>query len=158
MKKILAILFFNCLVAAKLVAQDLDEASTQRILEAKNYIFKAQTVSPQRGQTRNLTSDYDLTVRNDSVIAWLPYMGRSYSPEYGTSEGGIKFNSAKFDYTIEKGKKKKWDISIKPKDVDDVKQVYLTVFDNGEATLQVISTNRDAISFNGFIVEGKSKK
>jgi hypothetical protein len=158
MKKTLIGTAFLIMVHGIALAQELDEASTQRILDAKNYIFKAQTMSPQRAQMRTLNSEYDLTVRNDSVIAWLPYVGRSTSPQYGSSEGGIKFTSAKFDYTSEKGKKKKWEITIKPQDVDDVKQVYLTVFENGQATLQVISNSRDAISFNGYIVEGKIKK
>ena len=154
MKKIIAGLTILLIAFGNLVAQEKDAATTQLILGSKNFIFKAQTASPQRGQLRNLTSDYDLTIKNDSAIAWLPFFGRSYNANYG-SEGGIKFNSSNFAYSIEKAKKKKWDITIKPNDVPDIQTLYLTVYENSQANLQVISTNRESISFNGYIVEGK---
>lgn len=134
-------------------AQDKDAIATLQLLQSQNFIFKAQTASPQRGSVRQLTSDYDLTIKKDTVAAWLPYFGRSYEPQIN-SEGGIKFTSLKFEYKMEEGKKKKWEITIKPTDVTSVKELYLTVFDNSQASLQVISTGRESISFNGYIVEG----
>ncbi|HEX6193693.1 MAG TPA: DUF4251 domain-containing protein, partial [Chitinophagaceae bacterium] len=80
-------------------AQKLDAANTKRIVDAKNYVFKAQSVTPSRGSLRQLTSDYDLTVAGDSLIAYLPYFGRAYSAPID-SEGGIKFTSAKSDYRV----------------------------------------------------------
>jgi hypothetical protein len=138
-------------------AQDKNEPTTQQIVESKNYIFKAESVNPPRGRVRQLTSDYDLVVTGDTVIAYLPYFGRAYSAPINPSEGGIKFTSADFEYTVEKKKKRSWEILIRPKDNRDVQELYLTIFDNNKASLRVNSLNRENISFNGYIIEGKEK-
>ncbi len=154
MKKlfIAAVLLFS--ITNLIQAQEKDATAIQQLLESRNYIFKARTVSPQRGQLRYLTPDYDLTIRKDTVIAWLPFFGRSNSAGYNNTSGGIKFTSTNFEYTSKKGKRKRWEITIRPGDVSDVQYLYLTVYDNSEALLQVISTNRETISFNGDIIEG----
>ena len=159
MKKVIAGIIMLVAICFASKAQEMDAETTQGILDSKNYVFKAKSATPQRGQVRHLTSEYDLVIKKDSVIAWLPFFGRSYEATIN-SEGGIKFTSTDFAYTIEKAKKKKWEITIKPKDAPDIQQVFLTVFDNGEATLQVLSTNKESMSFHGHIVEGKmqSKK
>lgn len=137
-------------------AQSKDPAENKRIVEAKNYVFQAQTATPQRGRVVNLTSEYDLTIAGDSIIAFLPYFGRAFTAPVPGSEGGIKFTSTSSAYSVTP-KKGKWEIVIRPKDVSDVQELYLDIFENGYANLRVTSTNRSFISFNGFIREGKTK-
>jgi hypothetical protein len=143
--------------AGLLHAQEKSELTTQQMLETKNFIFKAQTVNPQRGRLRQLTSEYDVVVTNDTVIAFLPYFGRAYSAPINPSEGGIKFTSGKFGYSLAAGKKKSWTLKIKPDDIKDVQDLYFTIFDK-KATLLVNSLNRESILFNGYIIEGKDQE
>jgi hypothetical protein len=138
-------------------AQEKDPAKVRAMVESKNFVFKADYVNPQTGRTRNLTSEYDLTIKPGEVISHLPYFGRAYSAPIN-SEGGIKFTSTDFDYKLLKQKEHSWDISIKPKDAKDVQEMFLTVFDNGTASLRVNSLNRQSISFRGYIVAGKEEK
>jgi hypothetical protein len=98
-----------------------------------------------------LTSDYSLTVRKDSVISYLPYFGRAYTAPIGKTSGGIEFTSTDFVYTSKQNKKGGWQIEIKPNDETDVRQMLLTVSKNGYGSLSVTSNNRQAISFNGYI-------
>jgi hypothetical protein len=135
-------------------AQDSKEISVQKMVESKNFIFKAQTVLPQRGGMRQLTSDYDLRLLGDSVVSFLPFFGRAYTAPIGSSEGGIKFTSTDFNYDIKK-KKKGWDITILPKDTREVRQLFLSVSSNGYARLQVLSNNREGIAYNGYVTEIK---
>jgi hypothetical protein len=107
---------------------------------------------------RQLTSLYDITISKDSVLSYLPYFGRAYRAPYNPDEVGLKFTSTKFDYTKTPNKKEGWDILIKPKDNTEVQQLSFTIFDNGSASLQVLSANRDPISFQGYIRERKQKK
>ena len=72
-----------------------DKQETAQAIEAKHYIFRAQTALPQTGAARQLTSSYDVTVRNDTVIAYLPYFGRAYSAAIGRTPSGIDFTSTK---------------------------------------------------------------
>ena len=122
-------------------------------IENKNYDFIVQSVTPTAGSTRQLSPDYDLRVTPDSIISYLPYFGRAYSAPLASSEGGINFTSTKFDYSSVARNKGGWDIMIKPKDAQDVQQLFLTIFSNGSAMLQVTSINRQPISFNGYISE-----
>lgn len=135
-------------------AQEDDRIPVSEMVDTKNLIFKAQWVSPSGGRIINMTGNYDLTIRPDSVIAFLPYFGRAYSAPIDPTQGGIKFTSAKFDYKTTKRKKNRWEISIRPRDITDNYQLFLTVYDNGKASLRVSSVNRQPIAFEGYVTEG----
>ncbi len=135
-------------------AQD-NNKNLESIISSKNYVFIAQSVTPLGGRFRQLTSDYDLRVRGDSVIAYLPYFGRAYSAPIDPTKGGVMFTSTSSEYMQTPGKKGGWNILIKPKDVQDVRQLMLSVSAGGNASLQVISTSRQTISYSGHIEAGK---
>jgi Domain of unknown function (DUF4251) len=131
-------------------------ASITKLIEDKNYVFVADYVSPTRGAGHALTSEYDLTIAKDSVIAYLPYFGRAYLADYGSTDEGIKFSWTKFDYKVTPDKKGDFEILITPveKNIGDAKAVQsirLRISPDGYASLQVTSFNREPISFNGSI-------
>ncbi|HEY0246614.1 MAG TPA: DUF4251 domain-containing protein [Mucilaginibacter sp.] len=136
-------------------------AEITRLVNLQNYVFVANYVSPSRGGGRALTSEYDMSVSKDSIVAFLPYFGRAYMADYGSNDGGIKFTLTHFDYKVTNNKKNNWDIIITPKnknmsDPKAVRTLRLSISSDGYASLQVLSENRDPISFNGYI-EQKSK-
>lgn len=135
-------------------AQDMDSSSIRQKVESKQFKFVAQTANPMRGRVIQLTSLYDLQVSGDSVIATLPYFGRAYSAPVNPSDNGINFTSVKSDYQSS-FMKKRWEVKIRPRDVQTINEMNLTIHPNGRATLQVNSNNRQPISFNGFIAETK---
>jgi hypothetical protein len=144
--------------STRLQKKQAKEQTIKTLVENNNFVFDANYAIPQRGGSRQLTSTYDLTVKKDSIIAYLPYFGRAYlSPAPGETEGGIKFACTNFSYDKKQGKNGSWNITIKPKDKDitnwrDVQQMILTISADGYASLNVISSNRDPISFNGEIL------
>ncbi len=125
--------------------------AVKKMVDERNYVFVPQSVSPLKGKTRQLTSGYDLKVFADSLISYLPFFGRAFTAPINPADGGINFTSSDFEYNAEARKKGGWDISIKPKDVNDIQQLLLTIYDNGNAYLTVYSNNKDAISYNGYI-------
>lgn len=133
-------------------AQNNDETTVSRYVNEQQYTFRAQTVMPTTGRTRQLNTDYDLTVSKDSVSSWLPYFGRAYSAPLDPTKGGIQFTSTDFDYTTNQ-RNDGWEITIKPKDTRDVQELFLTIFKNGSANLRVSSISRQPISFGGVITE-----
>ncbi len=128
-------------------------SSIKSLLNAKNFVFKAQSVSPTGGSLRQLTTDYDVRVSSDTVRTFLPYFGRAYSAPIDPADGGIKFTSTSFDYQLTERKKGRFDVLIRPNDNQDVRQMLLSVSKNGYATLQVLSNNRQPITFNGIVTE-----
>jgi hypothetical protein len=150
------LLFLMILLSASnfLQAQKLDKATVQNLVDSKNFVFKVQSVHPMTGMSNQSTADYDVRVLGDSVSTYLPYFGRAYSATYGES-GGFNFTSTKFEYKLKERKKGGWDIAISPKDTRDVRQMNFTVSENGYASLQVTSNNRQPISYSGYITQRK---
>ncbi|MES1222571.1 MAG: DUF4251 domain-containing protein [Bacteroidota bacterium] len=133
-------------------------AKIKELVTSQTYTFKAQSAMPMSARTRQLTSEYDLKITKDIITSYLPYFGRAYSAPIGSTDIGLEFTSKDFEYTSADRKKGGWDITIKLKDAKDVTQMQLTIFDNGTTTLQVLSNNRQPISFNGYITSPAKKK
>lgn len=152
MKNIIKTLLLTTALISLRIAygQESNPAAVQKMVESKNFVFKAQSVLPQRGGMWHLTSDYDLKLLGDSVVSYLPFFGRAFVAPMGSDENGLKFTSTDFAYTTKK-KKQGWEITILPKDTRDVRQLFLSVSENGYARLQVISNNREGIAYNGYI-------
>jgi hypothetical protein len=137
-------------------------AGIKKMVDAGNYVFKADYANPMRGGQRALTSEYDLKVSKDTVAAFLPYFGRAYIAPADPTKGGIEFTCTNFDYTTKQAKNGNWDVVIKPKDknineMTDVQSMRLTITASGYASLNVTSSNRDAITFEGYIEKVKGR-
>jgi len=128
------------------------------LVVARNYDFVAQMALPMSGNTRQLTSEYDVEVSKDTINSYLPYFGRAYSAFLDPDDAGIKFISKDFIYKTTTRKKGGWDIQIKPKDVKEVQQLSFSISEEGYASLQITQTNRQPILFNGYIREKIAKK
>ena len=126
-------------------------AAVQNLVDRQRFVFVAQTVLPMNGRSRQITPDYNMAVTTDSVVTDLPYFGRAFTAPVNPTEGGIRFTSTNFEYKVSENKKGKWDIVIRPKDATGVREVNMTIFENGSATVQVASNNRQPISYNGYI-------
>jgi hypothetical protein len=138
--------------------QDIEKTErVRRLVEAQDYVFVAERVHPTTGRTRFLTSPYDLTVSRDTVSAFLPYFGRVYVAPADPTEGGIKFLSRDFAYTLEKAKKNGWEVKIITKDGNKRYELFLNIMENGSADLSVHDVTRQSIRFGGRI-EPRSPK
>ena len=78
--------------------------AVMKLIESENYKIDVNTAMPMRGRSIPLTSSYSLTIRNDSVISYLPYYGRAYSIPYGGGDG-LNFKTILKEYNVEMDKK-----------------------------------------------------
>ncbi|MES2650821.1 MAG: DUF4251 domain-containing protein [Bacteroidota bacterium] len=169
MKRLFLMLF--TIVSFSVNAQT-DKATTKRIVEAKHFTFIASTAMPMNsteinnilsrmpgangGGAINLNGEnYDVRITADSLVAYLPYYGRSFSAPIGRDESGYKFTSTKFSYESKLRKKGGWQISINPKDTKESVRMNLTITENGYATLIISSNNKQSITYNGYLAEPK---
>lgn len=136
-------------------AQDLTATQVQNIVNSKHYTFQAQTVSPQRGGLRQLTTEYFLQVSGETLVSYLPYFGRAYTAPINPSDAGYDFTSTRFDYTVSAKKKGSYLVSIRTKDKMANTDFALTIYNNGNAYLQVNNSDRQPISYRGYIKQGK---
>jgi len=154
----IAIIFFLALGSTKVIAQsskqqkqNQKEEKINELINSQHYTFIPQTVLPSGGSTKTLTSDYELKIKNDTLTSYLPYFGRAYTASIASTENPLDFTTTDFTYNITNHKNGGWDISIKTKNSGDPRQLTLSVSKDGYASLQIISTNREPISFNGYI-------
>lgn len=155
-------------------AAQTDKATTRKIVEDKNYTFVATSATPLNGSdinsilskmpggasggNINLTgNNYDVRITKDSLIAYLPFYGRSYTAPITNEESGFKFTSKNFVYDTTKRKRGGWDIRIYAKDVKDSPQLTFSISESGYATLSMVSNNRQAITYNGYLSENSKK-
>jgi len=166
---IVSALILSCLqtvMAQKTSRAEREAAKVARIkalIDAQNYVFEANYVIPQRGNSKSLTFGYDMVISKDTLTTYLPYYGQVTLAPTDATDGGIKLNTTNFSYEAKAAKKGGYEITIKPKDnfsqgSKDVRYMRLQVSATGYASLQVISNNRDPISFNGTIEDRKDKK
>ncbi|TBO44954.1 DUF4251 domain-containing protein [Pedobacter kyonggii] len=162
------------LIGVQLFAQTNKE-TTLKIVADKNYTFVANTALPmsnndinrvlammpgsQGGGSINLTgSQYDVKVTKDSIVAYLPYYGRSFSAPMDPTQGGIKFTSKDFTYTESKNKKGSYTIQINTKDVKRENYRFtINISTSGYASLTASSMNKQPIIFNGYLDEPKKQ-
>jgi hypothetical protein len=142
----------NSYAQQKTVKEAAKELAIKTAIENQNYTFKADYALPFRGGQRYLTSDYDLRVVKDSVIAFLPYFGQVFmNPPINPEDAGINFTSTKFDYTSKVKKKGGWSIVITPKNEKYITKLILDIYTNGATTVYVNSNYRDPITFTGYL-------
>ncbi|MDE3184654.1 MAG: DUF4251 domain-containing protein [Bacteroidota bacterium] len=146
---LISTVFFSCSSSKK--AAKLNVEDIRSMINAKQFTFVAERVNPLRGSSRILTSNYDVQVKKDTIECYLPYFGRAYQAPIDPTKGGLDFTSYKFTYNVTLNNNDEWQVYINPKDYSDVQQLYFQIFGNGTATLNVVNTNRDPISFYGYI-------
>lgn len=149
MKNIIMLALVIVVTIFKLNAQD----STIKIsLHNKQFSFQPSTMMPLSGRTRQVSSEgYSLQVKGDTLIAYLPYVGKAYSAPINPSDAGINFTSTDFTYAVSEGKKNSYKVVISTKDRSYNATFTLTAYDNGSASLYVNSNDKQSISYNGSV-------
>ena len=132
----------------------VEEAKIEQLIVSQDYRFIAQRAQPMSGRAIDLTSSYDLYIGKDTIAAYLPYFGRAYTASYG-GDGGIKFNSNDFTYSLLKAKKGGWIINTSVKDNTKNYRLTLNISKSGKSTLTVTDPDRQSITFSGYIDEKK---
>lgn len=146
------LVLFLCIINT---AQAQDKAAIKSLIDTKHFVFKVQTIFPAGGAVRQTNGEYDLKILGDSLVSYLPYFGRAYSAPAPGEGGGYNFSSSDFQYLSKTRRKGGWEIVIKPKDVKDFREFFLTLSEKGYGTLRALSNNRQAISFSGYIAAVK---
>ena len=138
------IAFFTCNLyfTNSIKAQETVNAFAQQIKD-KEFTFTAVNYSSASGGNQQLTDFYYVKIKEDRIIGSLPYYGQNYSAQINLTDGGLKFNSIKFEYNPVEKKKGKILLKIRLKDDQIiVQELFLTIFSDGSAQMDVSSRNR----------------
>lgn len=153
---VIAVLFTitACIVWAgtfspKKAIRQATETLAKRVTD-KNFVFVPYMAQSQDGATQQVSGSV-FRVKPDSLISSMPYYGLRHAATANEADDGIKFSSVKFECTVKERRKGGWDVTIRPRNVRDVNQIYITIYPDGKAQLQVLSSNRQSISFMGVV-------
>ncbi len=158
MRKYLLLLAASVVMAACVTLTPEQKAqlaqAVNKALDEHHYTIDIRTMTPNRGVTKNVTSNWSLEVKGDTLISYLPYVGRAYNVPYGGGKG-LNFSAPIKKYQESKGKKDDRLINIEVDNENDTYIYTLTVFDNGRADIDVQSRERDFISYSGEMIMRK---
>ena len=142
----------SCGTARTAAQKAADDARAERLVKERldNRCFRVDVdrMLPVRGGSQVLTSPYSVTVNGKKLLSHLPYMGVAYNVPYG---GGkvLNFESEIASYRDEVAGPDSRKITITTDNGEDFLTYTLVIFANGSASVDVMSRNREPISFQG---------
>ena len=122
--------------------------AVEKALADRHYSIDVQMMYPQRGPVKNISGNYSLEVKGDTLVSYLPYFGRAFQVPYGGGKG-LNFTAPILSYREGKLKKGLTRIEIVTRNDEDQYFYTLDIFENGRATVDVVARERDNIRFDG---------
>ena len=119
-------------------------------IPAADFKIQIDRMIPLRGMSRTLSSPYWIKVKDGVLDSTLPYFGEAWQVPYGGGHA-LNFEAPIVHYEYGMNRKGGYEILIYVKTDEDEHIYSLTVFDNGSASLDVQSRNRERISYTGTV-------
>ena len=118
-------------------------------LQSGNFRIDINRMYPLRGPSKNVSS-YSVTVKENGTVldSHLPFIGQAWRVPYGDGHA-LNFDAKIGSYRVVQTRKDGYEVRIYVKTDEDEHLYLLTVFENGSASLDVQSGNRERISYSG---------
>jgi hypothetical protein len=132
------------------------ERETKKIEEVRNlimdstFVFNATHAMPLGGGSIHLNYSFDAEINKDTIVSYLPFYGVAYRPDYGGRNSAFDFIQPIENYKLEKDKNG-YMVTFEVKNKMDHLDFTFRISELGYANLNIISTNRQAMSFYGII-------
>ncbi len=138
-----------CITPEERAARAAEQAAkVKAALSQRDFKISVDRMYTNRGGSKSLSYGYQVAVRNDSLISYLPYFGRAYNIPYGGGKG-LNFSERISSYQESQGKNGLRVIDIDLQNEEDTYHYTLEVFDNGSSSITVMSRQRERISYSG---------
>ena len=127
------------------------QSKTKHLVDAKAFVFVAQTAFPRGTRSINLRGDnYFVKFQPDLIESVMPFFGRGYSGVGYSGENGLMFKGKPKSFEVKKTKKK-YQIDVMVDEKSNDYDLSLTVDIDGNASLSIASNNRSNISYQGYL-------
>lgn len=148
----LFIIFFLGIMPIQAQVIQKEQNPYEQILKEQDFTFTAQAYATASSEKKQMTDPYSFKVSLDSIVGVLPYYGQSYTAQINLTDGSIKFNILKYKYEFMEKKKGRYQVAIKPEDKNTtIQSFYMTIFTDGTGQVDVLSRNREPMTFYGSI-------
>ena len=151
---IIGLTFMACGGNRSSTAVDIQDFEDLRaMVNSREFAIEHQWANPMRGTNINLLANPNhIRFKGDSVDVHLPYFGVRHSGgAYGSREGGVRYKGLAEDLQITENPEKRNIVITFEGDgqTNENLEFRITLFANGKASTSVISSQRDAISYQG---------
>lgn len=164
MKSIFFIAFFFIFLTPDLFAQEPAKSRKERRTERqekrkeevknvildKSFVFVPTHAMPLGGGSIQLSYSFEAEIKGDSLFSYLPFYGVAYHVEYGGRNSAFDFSHPLENYEMEEVENG-YHIKLEVKNKMDYITYSFHISELGYSTLNVTSTNRQAISYYGRI-------
>ena len=139
-----------------LSSETREEKAAREAREAKMVVDNVQNANfrididrmyPIRGTSQHV-SNYSVTVKDGMLDSHLPYIGQAWRVPYGGGHA-LNFEAKIGTYNVVQTRKDGYEVRIYVKTDEDEHIYAFTIFNNGRASLDVQSGNRERISYSG---------
>ena len=137
--------------------QEQKREEINNLLENRTFIFVPTHAMPLGGGNIYLNHSFDAEVKGDTLISYLPFYGVAYRVEYGARNSAFDFTQPIQEFNLEKDNNG-YRINFDVKNKMDYLTYNFQISELGFATLNITSTNRQAISFYGRIEPPEEKE
>ncbi len=151
----------------------LDASTVDSLLTSKEFTFMATKAIPSTndisrvmngvtgsGASRLLDLDYGYTVeiKKEKMTSTLPYFGRTYTPSMDPDKQSYRFTSSNYSYVQSKGKRDLTVVTIRPNDISHIQKMVMQIYPNGRAYLTIEASDRQLISYDGYLMKNEPLK
>ena len=154
----LAVLGANTVYAQASLKGDEAKKKTEvkELINSNRYTFEATKMVSKKGESQAIKSGTGLDVSKDTLIAYLPGVGKEKNASVKAINAGI--TCTHFSYTKEQNKNGGWNVTIIPKEKyvqneKNIKKINMAISKNGYATVTVNFTDRAPVAYYGYITE-----
>ena len=119
-----------------------------KALDNRRYKIGIDLMITRRMGSKPVTSDWELEVKGDTLVSYLPYFGVAYEATYGRSTG-LDFTAPINSYEDSGFHKGKRSIRLQARSDEDLIDYYIEVTSDGSAFIDVTPRKREGISFSG---------
>jgi hypothetical protein len=145
----LAVCACSTLTSAERAEREAKTAqAVEKALAERHYRVEVSMVNPRRGRAVNVSSDFSLEVKGDTLVSYLPYFGWAYNVPYGGGKG-LNFTAPISEYHTAKGRNGATLITMKAANEEDFYSFRLEVFSNGSTFINLTARERESISYSG---------
>jgi len=145
----------GCATSAERAKQKAAEIKmVEQAIANRDYYIQIDRMYPRRSSGVFPVTDFFLQVQSDTLISYLPYIGRAYEASFGNSKG-LNFTAPILGYKAGKDLKNCYQIRIQTRTDEDVYSYFLSISENGTADIHVTAEKREGCSYSGSLNVGK---
>ena len=145
-----AILLVGCATQQQRAEQKArTQAAVREAVTKRHWHIDVTTMNTMRYGSRTVTPDFFLELHGDTLRSYLPYLGQVHQAPMLSPSQGLNFEVPLLNYQESRPKSYLSLMEMDVKTQEDSYHYRVELYDTGLAYIQVLSQNRDLISFDG---------